>query len=146
MPIRFYVDADLIGLGKLLVQVRTDVTYAGDPGGLGINKKLRPPSPIEPGVKDHIWIPRIAQEGWVVITKDRHMESRPWELDLIVSSGARHVRIQGPPVEKKRKLRKWDQLEIVVRNWTAIERLVDEPGPWIHTATRTRLSRLPLTT
>ena len=49
MAIRFYVDADLIGLGKLLVQVRTDVTYAGDPGGLGIDKRPRPPGPVQPG-------------------------------------------------------------------------------------------------
>jgi hypothetical protein len=139
VPIRFYVDADLIGLGKLLVQVRPDVTYAGDPGGAGIDKRLRPPSPVQPGVYDHVWIPRIAQEGWVVITKDRHMEVRPAERDLIVANGSRHVRIQGPPAKEKRKLRKWDQLEILVRQWDAIERLLDKPGPWIYSATRTRL-------
>lgn len=27
--VRFYVDQDLLGLAKLLVQVRTDVTYPG---------------------------------------------------------------------------------------------------------------------
>jgi hypothetical protein len=118
VPIRFYVDADLIGLGKLLVQVRPDVTYAGDPGGAGIDKRLRPPSPVQPGVYDHVWIPRIAQE---------------------VANGSRHVRIQGPPAKEKRKLRKWDQLEILVRQWDAIERLLDKPGPWIYSATRTRL-------
>jgi hypothetical protein len=31
--IRFYVDADLLGLAKILVAVRADVTYPGDPGG-----------------------------------------------------------------------------------------------------------------
>lgn len=141
MPIGFYVDADLIGLGKLLVQVRRDVTYAGDPGGLGIDKRPRPPSPIQPGAKDEVWIPRIAQEGWIVITKDRHMEVRPAERDLIIASSARHVRIQGPPTKEKRKLRKWDQLEILIRQWDGIERLVDEPGPWIYSASRTRLRR-----
>lgn len=38
MAVRFYIDQDLRGLGKLLVQVRTDVTYTGDPGGIGIDK------------------------------------------------------------------------------------------------------------
>jgi hypothetical protein len=31
--VQFYVDADLLGLAKMLVQVRADVTYPGDPGG-----------------------------------------------------------------------------------------------------------------
>jgi hypothetical protein len=31
--VRFYVDADVLGLAKILVQVRSDVTYPGDPGG-----------------------------------------------------------------------------------------------------------------
>ncbi len=32
--VRFYVDADVLGLAKILVQVRSDVTYPGDPGGV----------------------------------------------------------------------------------------------------------------
>ena len=31
--VRYYIDADLLGLAKILVQIRTDVTYPGDPGG-----------------------------------------------------------------------------------------------------------------
>jgi hypothetical protein len=31
--VRHYIDADLLGFAKILVQVRTDVTYPGDPGG-----------------------------------------------------------------------------------------------------------------
>ena len=31
--VRFYIDADILGLAKVLVQVRADVTYPGDPGG-----------------------------------------------------------------------------------------------------------------
>jgi hypothetical protein len=30
--VRFYIDADLLGLGKLLGTLRNDVTYPGDPG------------------------------------------------------------------------------------------------------------------
>jgi hypothetical protein len=139
VAIRFYVDADLIGLGKLLVQVRTDVTYAGDPGGIGIDRRLRPPSPVTPGVLDVDWIPIIAGNGWIVITKDRHMRSRPAEQELIRDAKARHVRIEGPPTQ--RKLRKWDQLLILLNQWQAIERLLDETGPWIYVASRTRLRR-----
>jgi hypothetical protein len=36
--VRFYVDADILGLGKLLAGLRADVTYPGDPG-ITINKQ-----------------------------------------------------------------------------------------------------------
>jgi hypothetical protein len=48
--IRFYVDADVLGLAKILVQIRPDVTYPGDPGGIVKGHRLRPPCPItDPG-------------------------------------------------------------------------------------------------
>ncbi len=31
--IRFYLDADVLGLARVLVQVRSDVTFPGDPAG-----------------------------------------------------------------------------------------------------------------
>jgi hypothetical protein len=31
--VHYYIDADVLGLAKILVQVRPDVTYPGDPGG-----------------------------------------------------------------------------------------------------------------
>lgn len=137
MAIKYYVDADLIGLGKLLVQVRTDVTYAGDEGGLGIDKKPRDRSPIAPGALDPVWIPEAAGRNWLVITKDTHMAGRPEERRMILTTNARHLRIAGTP---GKKLRKWDQLEIVVSQWRTIERLFDEePGPWIRVLTRTGL-------
>jgi hypothetical protein len=33
--VRFYFDADVLGLAKVMVQLRSDVTYPGDPGGCG---------------------------------------------------------------------------------------------------------------
>jgi hypothetical protein len=43
--VRFYVDADLLGLGKILGSLRNDVTYPGDPGS-------RPPQ-AAPGTMPH---------------------------------------------------------------------------------------------
>lgn len=37
---------------------------------------------------------------------------------------------------------KWDQLEIVMSQWRAIEKLTALPGPFIHTATRTALNKV----
>lgn len=32
--VRFYVDADLLGLARVLSDLRADVTYPGDPGAI----------------------------------------------------------------------------------------------------------------
>lgn len=39
---RFYFDADVLGLAKLLAGERADFTFPGDPGGR-IKKRERPP-------------------------------------------------------------------------------------------------------
>ena len=43
--VRFYVDADILGLGKILGCLRNDVTYPGDPGAV-VYKRHRAPCPI----------------------------------------------------------------------------------------------------
>ena len=54
-PVRFYIDADVLGLAKILVQIRPDVTYPGDPGGIVKGRRIRPPCPIaDPSTPDHV--------------------------------------------------------------------------------------------
>lgn len=43
--IRIYVDANVLGPGKILAGLRNDVTYPGDPGAV-IHKRQRAPCPI----------------------------------------------------------------------------------------------------
>lgn len=45
MAVRFYVDADTLGLAHVMVALRWDVTYPGDPGGT-VKRHPRPPCPI----------------------------------------------------------------------------------------------------
>jgi hypothetical protein len=42
--VRIYVDADILGLGRILGSLRNDVTYPGDPGAV-IHKRQREPCP-----------------------------------------------------------------------------------------------------
>jgi len=42
--VRLYIDADLLGLGKILAGLRNDVTHPGDPGTV-IHKRQRAPCP-----------------------------------------------------------------------------------------------------
>jgi hypothetical protein len=69
---RFYVDADILGLAKLLVQVRNDVTY---PGGV-LHKRTRPACSItDPRTLDPVWIPQVAAKGLLIVTRDRNVRT-----------------------------------------------------------------------
>ena len=131
MAVRFYIDADLLGVAKLLVQVRADVTYPGDTGGLGPDHQHRPACPIRPGAKDTEWIPTVAASGWVVVTRDRRIKSKPSERDAVREHSARIVAL-----DARRQLNKWEQLEIIVCQWRKLETLTELPGPWIYRASR----------
>jgi PIN like domain len=68
--VRIYVDADMLGLGKIIASLRNDVTYPGDPGA-EIHRRQRPPCPItSPDVLDTDWIPEVAARGWLIVTRD----------------------------------------------------------------------------
>jgi PIN like domain len=89
--VRFYFDADVLGLAKLLVQVRNDVTFPGDLGGV-LHKRRRPPCPItERGTPDTVWIPEAAAQGWLVITRDINISANRAEIAAVRDSGARMV-------------------------------------------------------
>jgi hypothetical protein len=44
--VNFYLDADVLGLAKVLVTIRSDVTHPGDPGGQVKGRRIRPPCVI----------------------------------------------------------------------------------------------------
>jgi hypothetical protein len=55
--VRFYFDADVVGLAHVIARLRADATYPGDPGAV-VNKHQRPSCLIaSPAVLDHLWIP-----------------------------------------------------------------------------------------
>lgn len=139
-PVRFYFDADILGLGKLLANLRPDVTYPGDPGGV-LHKTRRPPCPITtPHTRDLDWIPVVAQARWVAITRDRHIQDHRAELAAVRDHRLRLVALSAPEARTT-----WEQLEVVMCQWRAIEALVDQEGPLLTVATRTSLRTLPLT-
>lgn len=136
MTIRFYLDADLLGVAKILVQVRADVTYPGDPGGPAPDGSVRPRCLVQPGEKDVDWIGRVTQNGWVIISRDRHIRHRPAERAALGEAGARVLCL-----DPRHSLNKWQQLELIVTQWRRFEEIADCPGPWLYTVTRTTLRR-----
>jgi hypothetical protein len=137
--VRFYFDADVLGLAKVLVQVRADVTYPGDPGGT-LHRRTRPACPITTtAVKDDVWIPQVASLGWLIITRDSRITKSRAEISAVRDSGARMVALAGPEA-----VGTWAQLEALCCQWRALERRLDEPGPFIYSATRTALRPVSL--
>jgi PIN domain-containing protein len=139
-PVQFYLDADVLGLAKILVQIRGDVTYPGDPGGKVKGGRVRAPCSItDRATRDDVWIPETARQGWLIITRDRHIQEHRAEISAVKASGARLVTLAGAEAVDT-----FHQMEALMCNWRQIMRLLDRPGPFIYIATRTTLRELPL--
>lgn len=87
--VRYYVDADLMGLAKVLANLREDITYPSDPGG-AVRKRMRPVSPVtSTEVDDLDWIPIVAERGWSILTRDMKITRRPAELEAVRAHSAK---------------------------------------------------------
>lgn len=137
--VRYYVDADLLGLAKILVELRSDVTYPGDPDGV-IHRKWRDPCPVtSPAVLDRDWLPMVAAENWLIITRDRRIQDHTAEIAAVKAHKARLITLSSVEATTK-----FAQLEIVMCRWREIERRAELPGPFICRATRSQLSPLDI--
>jgi len=137
VSVRFYVDADLLGVAHVLADLRADVTYPGDPGGT-VKRRNRPPCPVQsPGVPDHEWLPEVGRNGWAVLTRDRRIERRPAEKQAVIAYGVKLFAITSAE-----QLDKWRQLEIIMSRWRDVERLAGRQGPFIYRLTRTSVTPL----
>ncbi len=117
--VRFYFDADVLGLAKLVASIRSDVTYPGDPGG-EVRRRARPPCVItDTATEDIVWIPRVAREGWSIITRDRRIHGYPAEHAAVVASNAKMF-----VIASDEQLDVWHQLEIYALYRTTITQLV----------------------
>lgn len=137
--VRFYFDADVLGLAKVVAQLRPDVTYPADPGGV-VHRRRRPPCPVtSPRELDTAWIPIVAGAGWLIITRDSRIQDHRAEVAAVKEHGAKLVALTG-----KEALGRWQQLEVLLCQWRSIEPLATKPGPFIFSATRTSLRSVPL--
>ena len=137
--VRFYFDADVLGLAHVIAGLRSDATYPGDPGAV-IKRRERSACPIEdPAAKDDVWIPQVASLGWLIITRDSRIQQHRAEIAAVKGSRARMVALAGNEARGT-----WQQLEILMRQWRAIEDLAARPGPFIYTATRSSFRAVDL--
>lgn len=137
--VRFYVDADILGLGKILGGLRNDVTYPGDPGAL-IYRRQRPACLItDPATLDTDWIPQVARHGWLIITRDSKIAENRNEIAAVRENSAKMVALNQQDARTK-----WGQLEVFMTQWRRIEAVVTDPGPFIWRTSRTAMTAIPL--
>lgn len=137
--VRFYCDADILGLAKVLVSLRSDVTYPGDPGGI-VHARKRPPCIVtKPNTPDHIWIPQVAESGWLIITRDSRIQEHRAEIAAVRDHGAKMVALSSREAAST-----WLQLEVVMSQWRRIDDLAGADGPFIQRAFRSGLSAVKL--
>jgi PIN like domain len=137
--VRIYVDADIIGLGKIIAGLRNDVTHPGDPGAV-IHKRQRPACPIaSPDVLDTDWIPEVAARGWLIITRDSMITQNRNEIAAVRENKAKMVALNQRDAQTK-----WGQLEVFMTQWRSIEAMIPVPGPFIWRVSRTAITQIPL--
>ena len=86
-----------------------------------LHKRRRPACPItSPHTDDADWIPAVAGAGWVTITRDRHIQDHRAELAAVREHRLRMVALSAPEARTT-----WEQLEVVMCQWRAIEALAD---------------------
>lgn len=131
--VQFYFDADILGLAKVICPL------PGDPGAV-IHNRVRPKCIVpEPRWKDRQWIPLVAKQHWIAITRDSNILDHLSLLQLIQDHGLRLVALTGTDGATK-----WGQLEIVMSQWRHITGLIAIPGPALFTCTRTSFRRVDL--
>lgn len=123
MPARFFVDENDLALAKALAMVRDGVVHPGHPHLPEVPR----------GSLDDEWIPVVAVQRLIVITRDRRIRYRPVEKRAWIDHGVRGFVLTG-----RRSQSTADSLGLLERHWSSIERLAaTEPqGPWMYGVTQ----------
>jgi hypothetical protein len=76
---------------------------------------------------DPDWIPYVARAGWVVITNDKRIRTRPTEAPDAIKYGLRCAHI-----EAGKDALVWVSLRLLLRHWDEVEALAPRQGPlWL---------------
>lgn len=115
--VRFFVDENMLPVGRALAHVRDDVCH---PGHAAVPE-------IPTGTPDPVWLPILGERGLVLITRDNKIRSKPAELRAYRDHRVRAFFLTG-----KKDLSRWEKLELLVRQWERIEVATqrNDAGPW----------------
>ena len=115
----YVVDENLLRMGKAMVAVRRDTALWRE----------EPLDALLPeGIDDPDWIPVVGDRGWVVITNDKRIRTRPVEAQMAIDHHLKVIHLEGSAGHATA----WQQLVRLAKRWEAIEdQVVGSPvGPW----------------
>jgi PIN like domain len=113
----YVVDENLLSLGNAMIAVRRDTARFSRP----------PVEELLPrGILDTEWIPIVGDRGWVMITNDRRLRTRPAEAALAIAHKLKVVHLHGEIGNKPA----WEQLQRVATRWSNIAEQQPKQGPW----------------
>lgn len=102
-------------VAEAIKRVRSDVLWLGDCFPLS--------------VKDEVWLARAGDEGWLVITRDKHVRTRPGERQKIIDHGVGCFIIN-----QKQDPTKWEYLMLIARTLDdMLEKFASTPRPFGYT-------------
>lgn len=79
-----------------------------------------------------MWIQAVAAQGWLIVTRDKAIQSKRAEIDAVRRHSAKMINLASQDAAST-----WGQLEVVMTRWRDIEALIAEPGPYIYELSRT---------
>ena len=88
---------------------------------------------------DTDWIPDVAAQGWIIVTRDSMIIQNRNEIAAIRENNAKMVALNQRIAQTK-----WYQLEVFMTQWRHIEALAAERGPFIWRVSRTAMASIPL--
>lgn len=130
----YFADENALGMAKILNRAgRTDFLYPGHPD--------LPEVPL--GALDLEWMPIVGSRGFIAITRDRRIRTRPAELDAYLTHGIRSVWIGA-----KQDLRAHEQADLFIKHEERLQREIIKrgAGPWALAMNRSGLRPLNLPT
>ena len=97
--------------------MRDDVLHPGH--------RLLPEVPLR--TEDPDWLPIVAARDLIVLGRDKRIRYKPGERRLWLEHGLRVVALTGT-----KDMSTWEMLELVVRHWHKLEKLLktEGAGPW----------------
>ena len=133
MPARYFVDENMIAIGRALAAVRDDVVYPDHPHLPEIHRAAR----------DVDWLPIVGASGrnLVVITRDKKIRTKSAEALALRDHQVRIIFLTGSKDQTR-----WGKLELLVRSWDRMERAIVKAGagPWALSLTTSGVRDLPL--
>ena len=112
----YVVDENLLRLGTGMAAVRRDTA-----------RFSRPPVDelLPQGILDTEWIPIVGDRGWVVITNDRRLRTRPIEAELAIDHKLKVIHLHGQVGSRPA----WDQMTRLTSRWQSIEHQLTRNPP-----------------